>query len=73
MGLKYVKVYEFLEANTMKLRTNINAKNGISTNANDMGQLVYKHTSLEAHKCELGARTREALVTLGSGPNRIPR
>ena len=29
-------------------------------------QLVY---SLEAHKCGLGTLTREALVTIGSGPN----
>ena len=68
-----MKVYEILEANTMKLRTNINAKYGISTNANHVGQNRIQHTCLEAHKCGLGTHTREALVTLGSGPNRIPR
>ena len=33
------------------------------------GELVYRHNRLEAHKCELGTLTREALVTIESGPN----
>ena len=30
------------------------------------------NTSLEAHKCGIGVLTREALVPIGSGPNRTP-
>ena len=30
------------------------------------------NTRLEAHKCGLGTLTREALGTLGSGPNSTP-
>ena len=29
-------------------------------------------TRLEAHKCELGTLAREALGTIGSGPNNTP-
>ena len=30
------------------------------------------NTRLEAHKCGIGVLTREALVSIGSGPNSTP-
>ena len=33
---------------------------------------AHLYSSLEAHWCGLGTLTREALVTIGSGPNRTP-